>query len=403
MIKNDVAIIGAGVAGLTAARTVAESGLSVVVLESQPLPPSKPCAGGLTQKARALLPDNAQSSIRQSLLHSVYRPPLGPQYRFACEEPHVHCVDRADLAQKLWVAACKAGARILPLSMVTDIRRSRVSWRIQTDGSATVQAHLIIGSFGAQRPTANGFLPRGYSDLRASVAGFIRSDRMANLHEDWETVDCMLTRDGVLCFAFPMFRGYNVGAMSLRSSSRARMPFARLVATAHEYSEIVLGIGTNGTFKPGWLPLGVKWKSTSGDGFLLAGDAAGLCDPLFGEGIYFALRSGEIAAQSAVDALAIGEMSLRGYSRRIQQEFSAAFCWQRLTAAVVGRWPAMVTPMLTSCPDALETMVDYMDDFSKWRDFRRLPSKIIGKRLHNRFAPHQTAQSSVRVSLRVIE
>jgi flavin-dependent dehydrogenase len=76
----------------------------------------------------------------------------------------------------------------------------------------------------------------------------------------------------------------------------------------------------------GWpIPVGPSWPRILLDGVLLAGDAASLAEPLFGEGISFALRSGELAAETAFSALREEDVSarrLREHQDRLRAEFS---------------------------------------------------------------------------------
>jgi flavin-dependent dehydrogenase len=81
----------------------------------------------------------------------------------------------------------------------------------------------------------------------------------------------------------------------------------------------------------GWpLRLGTSSRSGVAQGAMLVGDANGFIDPLTGEGIHFALRSGQLAAEVAYQAIAVGDPStaqLSDYTRRWQKEFAEEFRW----------------------------------------------------------------------------
>lgn len=89
-----------------------------------------------------------------------------------------------------------------------------------------------------------------------------------------------------------------------------------------------------------------------GDGFLLAGDAARVTEPVTGEGVYFALKSGELAAEAAVSAFKRSDLSARqlsGYESVCRRVFGRR---QRINAfvhALIHR-PSVVTPLLSLFP-----------------------------------------------------
>ena len=373
MIKSDVAIIGAGPAGLTCARLAAAAGLSVIVLEAQSFPLRKTCAGGLTEKAIRLLPDGAQRAVCQSLTASIYRVSGQSPLRFTCETPHAHSIDRGELSVALAEAAEAEGARIAPGSAVMAARRAGHWTDISARRITSIRARIVVGCYGAQPTARINLIDQWPGPARPAVAGFIPSHSLASLHENWQTVDCMLFDTGLLSFAFPMHSGYQVGVLQFRPTSTTSAVLAHLREAAHFYASKVLGISQAGSFSAGWLPVPCGRRPLSVTGQMLAGDAAGLCDPLFGEGVYFALRSGVLVAQCAVEALSSGDLSLRTYSALIGQEFQPAFRWQRLGRCLLTRWPALASRLLTDCPHTHSKLLDYMDDFQSWRGFRLLP------------------------------
>jgi flavin-dependent dehydrogenase len=72
------------------------------------------------------------------------------------------------------------------------------------------------------------------------------------------------------------------------------------------------------------LPAG-SWREgrVAGDGWVAAGDTAGFADPITGEGIYYALRSGELAAEALLAADGDAERAARAYRTSVWEEFAA--------------------------------------------------------------------------------
>jgi flavin-dependent dehydrogenase len=86
-----------------------------------------------------------------------------------------------------------------------------------------------------------------------------------------------------------------------------------------------------------------------GDGFLLAGDAARVTEPVTGEGVYLALKSGELAAEAADLAFTRGDLSARqlfGYESACRRAFGRRLKINALARAIIHR-PYLIAPLLT--------------------------------------------------------
>jgi flavin-dependent dehydrogenase len=89
------------------------------------------------------------------------------------------------------------------------------------------------------------------------------------------------------------------------------------------------------------LPLGGQALPLHRGRVLLAGDAGGLADPFLGEGIYYAIRSGQLAGQSAARGLADGRPDFADFTRQANAHFHAEFRHMRRFAAIVYSAPAL--------------------------------------------------------------
>src|SRR5258706_3542151 len=106
--QPDAIIVGAGPAGATAARHLAERGARVVLFDRARFPRDKLCGGGLTPKAIALVPPAAQLTVQRWVERVEIRSRIGA---FEMAEAHVKVgmVDRRDFDLKLVEAASSAG------------------------------------------------------------------------------------------------------------------------------------------------------------------------------------------------------------------------------------------------------------------------------------------------------
>ena len=99
-----------------------------------------------------------------------------------------------------------------------------------------------------------------------------------------------------------------------------------------------------GAMKGAPLRLGGVARS-SGERFLVLGDAAGQIDPLTGEGIQYAMDAAEIAAETLILALGEGDLRaarLQRYHDGWQRRFGADFAWSARIAAICGRYPGLL-------------------------------------------------------------
>ena len=99
-----------------------------------------------------------------------------------------------------------------------------------------------MGCYGAQPTARIDLIDQCSYPARPAVAGFVQSHSLASLHENWQTVDCMLFDTGLLSFAFPKHDGYQVGVLQFRptlTASVEAMPAATLMEHVMYLMEIV--------------------------------------------------------------------------------------------------------------------------------------------------------------------
>ena len=303
------AIIGGGPAGAIAAESLARGGLPVTVFEEK-LGWEKPCGGGVTHKALArypfLLPATGEG---KSIREVEFAAGDGSSLRFQLRRP-LAIYSRTKLNGLLLRRAQSAGAEVVE-DRIRDLRRAGSGWE-------------LLGRSGHYR-----------ADYLILAAG-ARTRLRPLLTEDFGPHDFMLTfgyyvpapSDLLRVQFFENFEGYawafprpahlsvgicgKVGEDSMAGLRERLHDFMRRfgysAAGAEVYSHLLPALGVDA-----WSGLRLE-----GPGWALAGDAGGLVDPVTGEGIYYALRSGELLAQSLLESLP--DM----YQARVQEEFGKA-------------------------------------------------------------------------------
>src|ERR1039457_2878355 len=160
----DVAVIGAGPAGGSAALALARNGFDVVLLEKAALPRYKTCGGGVLHRAFKLLPPGAEAVVERSF-NSVALNFLGTGMNFVATRPQpvVHLAMRADLDCLLARAAQKAGARVVESCLVKQMNLQNEFVEIISDRE-NFRAKFVIAADGVHSATAR---TAGWSELSA--------------------------------------------------------------------------------------------------------------------------------------------------------------------------------------------------------------------------------------------
>lgn len=299
----DVAVVGSGPAGATAALTLARRGLRVVLIEKETLPRYKTCGGGLVGRARALLPPGVERLIERSCDHAeLHLLDANLHYRAAREPPDPPVVamtmrDRLDHA--LAMAAATAGAELRAPCRVTGVTHESGQVRLATDGGP-IAAGFLIAADGATGSVAR---LAGWGDGRRLIPA---------LEYEVKVDDGTLERFartarfdvGVVPFGygwvFPKTAHLSVGVLTTR---RGGIDLHRSLA---EYLR-VMGLAPRALERHGYvIPIRPRAGPLARERVLLAGDAAGLADPVTAEGISLAARSGSLAAEAIVAAGATG-------------------------------------------------------------------------------------------------
>jgi len=290
----DAVIVGAGPAGCAAAFDLARANLDVLLLDRRNFPRVKPCAGALTVKAIAALRFSIEPVVRSVVTDLVSRLDLDQSTRFSWSRPISVMTVREELDAFVLEQTLRAGARFTKIGRITEILETRESVTVVTEGER-FKAPFLIGADGANS-TVRRLCGEPPSDLGFAVEGQV-ADSAGDNHSVF--VDFGVVPRG-FGWIFPKGDHCNVGLYTYD----ARFPLfpqqlRRYVQESLERSDLSKIVGC---------PIGMGgWARKPRRGRIpLVGDAAGLCEPVLGEGIYYAIKSGQIAAASILAELTDG-------------------------------------------------------------------------------------------------
>jgi geranylgeranyl reductase family protein len=292
--QYDVAVIGAGPAGSVTAIHLARAGKRVLLLDKATFPRDKPCGGGLTLRAVRQLPVDPAPVVEHEVDRMTFR--LGWHSRFdrtGKRGPFVLMTQRRRLDAYLAEQAVAAGAEFRDGTKV-DPREVDAEVIVGADGAnGTTAKTLGLGgpithgvAFEGNAPFDERFRGLAFIELGTIPGGygwvFPKGDHVNYGVGGWEAEGPRLREHlAELC------RRHGIDADSLENVRGHRLPLRR----------------------DGFVP--ARGKT------LLVGDAAGLVDPLTGDGMYEAFVSARLASEAVLDVLAGKTETVEPYTERL--------------------------------------------------------------------------------------
>jgi flavin-dependent dehydrogenase len=313
-------IVGAGPAGSFAAERLARGGVRVALFDGRPEGEEKACGGGVTTKALKMWPYlrvPASRTIHEVEMYS----PAGRKLVIALDEPFA-IYSRSVFDSYLRERAREAGAHVFAGRVSFNaLRQVPGGWVLQGHGGEGWKGNMLVAADGANSRIAHelsGAMPPSDMEVafgyRAPLpeggeapltlaflngwAGYAWAfPRLNHISFGIATTQEAFDHTALEGLLWDFMTGY-YGACDDRAAplwssgkqdvGRSKGVRAELEAKAERYAARIPGLAVE------------SWgrRRTVGDGWALLGDAAGFCDPVTGEGIYYAMRSGELFAEA---------------------------------------------------------------------------------------------------------
>jgi geranylgeranyl reductase family protein len=309
----DVVIVGAGPAGATAAYWLGEAGKSVLVLDKERLPRYKPCGGGMSRSVLEHFPFDLSSVVEREIgqVRFCFRDGREVTAGLPGQQPIVMVMrDRFD-----YLILQHARADVRDGEQVISLRQDEAGVEVATRSGETFRARYLIGADGANSRVARLVDLRRDKQMGMAIEVEVPIDD--GLLEEYADTALFIfgTPPFGYLWAFPKAEHLSVGIGAFEGQGAEVKDVLR-----QEMAK--LGVEVDGAPQHGHpLPIYLQHELLHQGRVLLAGDAAGLMDPLMGEGIRHAVDSGRMAAQ------AILVDDLPAYTRRVHREIGADFLW----------------------------------------------------------------------------
>ena len=363
----DVIVVGAGPGGSATAHHLARAGHDVLLLEKTSFPREKVCGDGLTPRAvRSLVSMGIDTSEQAGWLHNKGLRIIGGGMRLEIPWPELASYPayglvrpRSDFDDLLARQAVKSGAVLRENTTVTGPvldkggRITGVTTKGE-NGAVTYSAPLVVAADGnsSRLSLAMGLEKRDDRPMGVAVRTYYRSPRhdddwLESWLELWDRGDD--GRERLLPgygWIFGVGDGTsNVGLGILNTSTAwGKVDYKDLLKRWLDQTPEEWGFRDENRTQPvrgAALPMGFNRQPHYANGMLLVGDSGGMVNPFNGEGIAYAMESGEIAAQVISQALARPtadgrERALQAYPQTLKQTYGGYYTVGRMFVKAIG-------------------------------------------------------------------
>jgi geranylgeranyl reductase family protein len=292
----DVAIVGGGPAGSTAAYRLASAGASVLLLDKTTFPRDKPCGGGVTGRAARLLPFSIEPVVEDVVDRLECRLRYRHHFTRRARAPLAYMTQRRRLDHFLLEKAAEAGA---------EVREG------ETADARELDARIVIGADGCNGSSAKQLgLAQGVVHGVALEANYPHEPR----YKGSMVLEIAVIRGGY-GWIFPKGDHLNVGVGgNAEEGPRLRAELRRMCEAYGIDPESARD--TRGYR----LPLRLPGARLANGRTAVIGDAAGLVDPFSGDGMYEAFLSAQLVTDAALDVLAGRAEDLGAYQAAVERQ-----------------------------------------------------------------------------------
>jgi geranylgeranyl reductase family protein len=352
--NHDVIVVGAGPSGATLAYELAKRGIGVLVLEKEKLPRYKCCAGGVTSKTAKLLDFDISEATEDVIREVSFTFNFGSHYLGQHSQPLIYTVMRDAFDYFLVQKAQQVGAVVRDGQKVTQIQ-VRADWVEVSTADSIFRSRFVVGADGAYTVVARELgMGRSIEYVTAIESEIVVPDEELAKWKSRVQIDLGCIPGGY-AWVFPKRKHLSVGVGCQASKARhLSLHYQKFL------NSLSMGSYTVARFGSHLIPTCTNGRIVWQDKALLVGDAAGLADPLTGEGIYDAILSAQLAAPVIEDSLVKGEVGLQDYQELVERKIMAELKMASALSKFFVRFPHLAFGMLNQSDEVWRALCDLM-------------------------------------------
>jgi digeranylgeranylglycerophospholipid reductase len=316
MPRSDVIIVGAGPAGMVAARTAAERGVSVAIFEEhQEVGTPTHCTGHVSIKGlRRLDLDLPENVIENKIASAIFHSPSGFSFSMSYSTPVTYVLNRRLFDQMLLRSAVKAGAEISTgASVISFLKKNDQVVGVSLKGEEKHVSQIVIDDEGV---SSNLLKRAGFETLDPNMTvNAVQAEVDGILNVDESTVELFFgrkTAPGFYAWIVPLGDGLGKVGLGTAKGNPRDLLFRFINKNSKAKCKFKRCRMRNLTCHP--IPLSGGGVKSFYPGLLIVGDAASHVKPTTGGGIIMGLTAAKIAGEIAAVAVAGEDSSARTLS-----------------------------------------------------------------------------------------
>lgn len=374
----DIIIVGAGPSGSSSGRAAGKAGLKTLLIEKETFPRYKPCGGGLSEYARSFLDFSIPRNIQEGDIFGIRIHYKGKVVEIHKKNRFASLVTRSAFDDLLLKKAKETGIQVKMGEKVLDLTERSDSVTVNTNKKEYKSKFVIIaeGSQGKlkynirKRDKNNEYgicmvteIPRDNKETGNKV------QKSMDLHFD-------ITKMGY-GWVFPLNNYYSVGIGGvLKYLPHPKKEMLRFLDSNN--------FENNNKLKGHLIPGGGFRRKTIGTRVILTGDAAGFVDIFAGEGLAYAIRSGQLAVKTIENVLIAHEdlNKICQYEKLCEQEFGDNLKFSLFFTRLIHSFPSISFNIMLKNDEIIDKYLDILANnltykkYVKWLVLR-LPKFLI--------------------------
>lgn len=376
----DLIIIGGGPSGSAAGRLAGNTGLKTLLIEKEIFPRYKPCGGAFSERAMSYVDFDIPQYIHERNVFGARVHFRGNFIEKLKEYRIATLVTRSVLDDYLLGKAKETGIEIKMGEKAISFKEDHEYVELYTDKEA-YKARFVILAEGGQGNLKNRIRKK---DRKNEYAICI----VTEIEEENKKIDQYICNSIDIYFGivnrgygwiFPHEKYFSVGVGGLASDftnpRRAMIDFLNVHGFTGKYK-----------LKGHLVPVGGIERRTVSSRVVLSGDAAGFVDSFYGEGIAYAIRSGQIAVEVISRILNNGVGLLSDYESFCRSEFGENLKYSLILSRMMHRFPRIFFKIFTSCEEVLDKYLEVPASKKTYRSYikwliPRVPKFLLFKSL----------------------